>query len=132
MVFLAGGSVFFHFDFPEIVEEFWETIYKVVTHTNGMRFRDAQLQKRFERVMSTVHDCPPDQLPVCALLDACQWFHFIDGDESPRSSEAIELLLSPELRPALREWYRRLGDQMNPFAIEFRDQLSEIAGERFW
>jgi hypothetical protein len=96
-----------------------------------MQFRDVQLQKRFEWVISTVRGCPPDQLPVCALLDACLWFRFIDGDQSPRSVEAIELLLSPELRPALRNWYRRLGEQMNPFAIEFRDQLGEIAGETF-
>lgn len=97
-----------------------------------MTFRDPQLQKRFERVISTVQDCPPDQLPICALLDACQWFRLTDGHESPRASEAIELLLSPELRPALRNWYRRFGDEMNPYAIEFRDQLGELAGELFW
>ena len=96
-----------------------------------MTFRDAELQKRFERVISTAQHCPPDQLPVCALLDACQWFRLIDGDRSPRSTEAIELLLSPELRPALRDWYRRFGHEMNPFAIEFRDLLSALAGERF-
>ena len=98
----------------------------------SMTFRDGQLQKRFDRVVSTVQDCPPDQLAVCALLDACQWFRLIEGDESPRASEAIEHLLSPELRPALRIWYRRLGYQMNPYAIEFRDQLSDMAGEVFW
>ena len=96
-----------------------------------MTFRDTELRKRFERVISSVQDCPPDQLPVCALLDACHWFRLIDGDRSPRSCEAIELLLSPELRPALRNWYRRLGDDMNPFAIEFRDLLSALAGEDF-
>jgi hypothetical protein len=96
-----------------------------------MTFRDPQLQKRFERVVSTFHDCPQNQLPVCALLDAFQWFCLVDGDQSPRVGEAIELLLSPEMRPALRDWYRRLGDEINPFAIEFRDQLGAIAGEKF-
>lgn len=96
-----------------------------------MTIRDAQLQKRFERVISTVQGCPSNQLPVYGLLDAWHWFHLLEGEESSRSSEAIELLLSPELRPALRDWYHRWGDQMNPFAIEFRDHLSEIAGERF-
>jgi len=96
-----------------------------------MRFRDAQLEKHFERVVTKVHGCPTEQLPVCGLLDAWHWFCLIEGEGSPRAGEAIELLLSPELRPALRSWYRRFGDQMNPFAIEFRDQLSEIAGERF-
>lgn len=96
-----------------------------------MTFRDAQLQKHFERVVSKVQGCPPDQLPVCGLLDAWHWFRLIEGEESARSSEAIELLLSPELRPALRDWYRRFGEKLNPFAIEFRDQLSAIAGEKF-
>jgi hypothetical protein len=110
-------------------------IWRLITaakYQNGiMTFRDAQLQKRFERVISIAQSCPPDQLPIHALLDAWNWFRLIDGVESPRSSEAIELLLSPELRPALRDWYHRWGDQMNPFAIEFRDHLSEIAGEKF-
>lgn len=96
-----------------------------------MTFRDAELQKRFEQVISTAQNCPTDQLPVHALLDAWHWFSLLDGEESPRSNEAIELLLSPELRPALRNWYRRCGDDMNPFAIEFRDQLGELAGEQF-
>jgi hypothetical protein len=104
----------------------------MVQHQNGiMTFRDAQLQKRYERVISSVQGYPPDQLPIWALFDAWNWFRLIEGAESPRAGEALELLLSPELRPALREWYRRTGEQMNPFAIEFRDQLSEIAGERF-
>jgi hypothetical protein len=96
-----------------------------------MTFRDAQLQKRFERAISSVRGYPPDQLPIWGLLDAWHWFRLIEGVESPRASEAIEILLSPELRPALRDWYRRVGEQMNPFALEFRKQLSAIAGEEF-
>ena len=96
-----------------------------------MTFRDTQLQKHFERVVSVVQGCPPDQLPICALLDAWQLFSRMDGEKSPRASEAIEHLLSPELRPALRSWYRRCGDKMNPTATEYRDRLSEMAGERF-
>lgn len=117
--------------------EFWEPyiiwyLITAVKYQNGnMTFRDAELQKRFERVLSTAQSCPPEQLPVCALLDAWHWFRLLDGEDSPRSSEAIELLLAPELRPALRDWYRRLGDEMNPYAIEFRDQLGELAGELF-
>jgi hypothetical protein len=108
-----------------------QRLIKAVKNQNGtLTFRDAQLQKRCERVISTARDCPPDQLPIHALLDACNWFRLIEGEESPRSAEAIELLLSPELRPALRDWYRRMGDDLNPFADEFREQLSELAGER--
>jgi hypothetical protein len=95
-----------------------------------MTFRDVQLQKRFERAIASVQGYPPDQLPVWALMDSWYWFRLIEGEESPRAGEAIGHLLSPELRPALRDWYRRLGEQMNPFAMEFRDHLSELVGER--
>jgi len=96
----------------------------------AVTFRDPQLQKHYERAVSVVQGCPPAQLPICALLDAWHWFHLIEGDESPRTREAIEQLLSPELRPALRSWYQRYGEDMNPAAIEFRERLGELAGER--
>ena len=96
-----------------------------------MTFRDPQLQKHYEKAVSLVQGCPPDQLPVCALLDAWHWFHLIEGDDSPRAGEAVELLLSSELRPALRSWYRRCGEDMNPAALDFRNRLGDLAGERF-
>jgi len=96
-----------------------------------MTFRDTQLQKHFERVVSIMQGCPPDQLPICALLDAWHWFHLIEGDDSPRATEAIEHLLSPELRQGLRSWYRGHAENMNPAAVEFRDRLGMIAGETF-
>jgi hypothetical protein len=96
-----------------------------------MTFRDPQLQKRFERGVSLVQGCPADQIPVCALFEARQFFQLAEGDESPRANEAIEHLLAPELRPALRSWYQRFGENMNPAAIEFRERLSQIAGEKF-
>ena len=95
-----------------------------------MTLRDPQLQQHVERAASVVQGCPPDQFPVCALLDAWHWFQLIEGDESPRATEAIEHLLSAELRPALRQWYHLLGDDMNSGASQFRERLSELAGER--
>jgi hypothetical protein len=96
-----------------------------------MTFRDAQLQKHYERAVSVVQGCPPDQIPICALLDAWHWFYLTDGNASPQASEAIEHLLSSKLRPALRNWYHRHGAGMNPAATEFRDRLSDLAGEKF-
>jgi hypothetical protein len=63
--------------------------------------------------------------------DAWHWFRLTEGENSPRAAEAIEHLLSPELRPALRQWHRRLGDGMNENALSFRDRRSELVGERF-
>lgn len=96
-----------------------------------MTIRDAQLQQHCERAASVVKGCPAEQLPVLALLDAWYWFQLIEGKESCRVAEAIEHLLSPELRPALRQWYQRWGTEMNDNANQFRDRLSELAGERF-
>jgi hypothetical protein len=64
-------------------------------------------------------------------MDAWHWFRLTEGENSPRAAEAIEHLLSPELRPALRQWYKRWGDEMNENALNFRNHLSELAGEKF-
>lgn len=96
-----------------------------------MTFRDQILQQHVERASSCIADVPDDQLPVCGLLDAGHWFRGIEGEDSPRAAEAIEHLLSDELRPALRRWYQRHCDDMNTNAIGFRDKLSKLAGERF-
>jgi hypothetical protein len=96
-----------------------------------MTFRDPKLQQHCERAAAVVSGCPPEQLPVLGLLDACYWFRVTEGEDSPRAAEAIEHLLSSEFRPALRQWYQRHGADMNESAIHFRERLSELAGERF-
>jgi hypothetical protein len=96
-----------------------------------MTFRDPKLQEHCERAVAIVAGCPSQQRPVLALLDACDYFRRIEGENSPRFAEALEHLLSAELRPALREWYQRFGNNMNPTALRFRDQLGKLAGERF-
>ena len=52
-----------------------------------------------------------------------------EGEDSLRAAEALEHLLSPELRPRLRQWYRRWGCNMDSDALSFRDRLSKLAGE---
>jgi len=96
-----------------------------------VNFRDLQLKQHVERAASVMTGCPVEQLPVLGLLDAWHWFRLTEGEESPRAAEAIEHLLSPELRPALREWYQRWGTDMNENATSFRDRLSKLAGEKF-
>jgi hypothetical protein len=96
-----------------------------------MIFRDPKLQAHCERAVALVADCPADQRPVLGLLDAVFWFRLVEGEDSPRVAEAMEHLLSPELRPALHQWYERCGSGMNEAAIGFRDRLSKLAGEKF-
>ena len=96
-----------------------------------MIFADTKLQQHVERAASLMTSLPDEQRPVCGLLDAWHWFCLVEGEQSPRVAEALRLLLSPELRPALRQWYQRCGENMNPNALEFRARLSTLAGERF-
>ena len=96
-----------------------------------MKFADPLLQRYVDRASAAVTGLPADQLPIFGLLDACQYFSRTDGEDSPRVREALAHLLSPELRPALRSWYQRCGDDMNLAAIKFREYLAKVAGERF-
>jgi len=73
-----------------------------------------------------------EERPVFALMDAHGWFGLIDGDQTAELEEIIRHLLSPELRPALRSWYRRHRTaETNTAFNEFRERLSELAGEKF-
>jgi len=96
-----------------------------------MTFTDAKLQQHAERVAACATDLRDEQRLVCGLLDAYQYFQLTEGERSPRVAEAVQKLLSVELRPALRSWYRNSAENMNANAIAFRDRLSELAGERF-
>jgi hypothetical protein len=96
-----------------------------------MTFTDAKLQQHVERVAASATGLPSEQRLVCGLLDAYQFFQLTEGEQSLRVGEAVQKLLSVQLRPALRNWYRSFGDDMNANAIAFRDRLSELAGERF-
>jgi hypothetical protein len=69
-----------------------------------MKFRDQQLQQHYDQKIACVSNCPAEQLPVLALLDAWHWFQLIEGEDSPKVIEVLEKLLSLELRPTLRAW----------------------------
>jgi hypothetical protein len=98
-----------------------------------MTFQHSDLQQFYERVMALkVGGLTNEERPVFALMDAYGWFRLIDGDQTAKIQEIISHLLSPELRPALRSWYRRHGTaDANTVAKEFCNRLSELAGERF-
>jgi hypothetical protein len=95
-----------------------------------MNFTDTQLQACFERNFAEGGGVSDELRRVGALIATHDWFQMIEGSHSSRVHETIDHLLSPGLRPGLRGWYRRPGTEMNSTAIEFRDQLSQLAGER--
>jgi len=95
-----------------------------------MEFKDPQFEEVYRRNSRAVGGLTDDQRQVYGLFATWGWFKFMEGAESPRVREAVNLLVSQELRPALRKWYRS-DASMNPFAAELREQLCGLAGERF-
>ena len=96
-----------------------------------MTFQDSQLQQCYEVHLGKVGNSLGDLGPVYALIATYNWFAMLEGVHSARVHETIDCLVSTEMRPALRHWYGRSGLEMDSIAIEFRNLLSRLAGERF-
>jgi hypothetical protein len=89
-----------------------------------------QLQKCYDTHLAKGGNALGDLGPFHALIAMYDWFVMLEGTHSARVHETIEHLLSTAMRPALRHWYGRSGLEMDPVAIEFKNQLSRLAGER--
>ena len=98
-----------------------------------MTFQHRDLRQFYKRVMALkVEGLTDEERPVFALMDAYDWFRRIDGDQAAKIQEIISHLLSAELRPALRSWYRRHKRGSCNYAVnELRDRLSKLAEESF-
>lgn len=94
-----------------------------------VKFTDSQLQQHFERVLPLTLDLPEELRAISALMDAYSRFRVTDGEQGVRVREVLQKLTAPELRPALRGWYRYHTGEMNPTAAEFRHTLSQLVGE---
>jgi hypothetical protein len=95
-----------------------------------VNFTDPQLQKCYDRNFAEATDRSGELRQIRALIDAHDMFRLMEGPHSLRVHEAIEHLLLPALRPELRNWYRRADAETNSAATEFRDHLSQLAGEK--
>ena len=95
-----------------------------------MNFKDIQLQKCYDSSFGEASDASEDLRQVRALIATHQVFLMFEGPHSSRVHETIEHLLLPSLRPGLRRWYQRADAETNPAAVEFRDHLSQLAGEK--
>ena len=95
-----------------------------------MDFTDTQLQSCFELYLTEARGLSDELREVSALLATHDWFRMLEGSHSSRVQETIERLLSPALRSGLHRWYRHPAAKLGAAAIEFRDQLSRVAGER--
>lgn len=96
-----------------------------------MNIEDPALRKHVESAARIIGNCPDHLRPIVGLFDALDFFNLREGEQSPRVQEAIRHLLSIELRPALRDWFRMGGNDINPGALEWRNKMSKLAGEDF-
>ena len=90
-----------------------------------------RLSKLIKKNFQCLQDSDEQQRQIGSLMATFGWFRRAEGEQSLRTQETKELLLSKEMRPALRHWYQHFGNKMNPAAMEFREHLSELAGEKF-
>ena len=113
-------------------ESLWDSSLDIFPSHQGrvVNFTDPQLQKCYDRNFAEAAESSGELRQVAALIAAHDVFRLMEGPHSPRVHEAIEHILLPTLRPVLRRWYQRADAEMNPAAIEFRDHLSQLAGER--
>ena len=95
-----------------------------------MNFKDTQLQQCYDRNLVEAGDVSEDFRRIHALIATHDFYQMLEGAHSTSVHETIEHLLSTGLRPGLRRWYQRSGAGTDSAAIEFREQLSRLAGER--
>ncbi len=95
-----------------------------------MNFKDTQLQQCYDRNLVGAGDVSGDLCQVRALIATHDLFQMLEGAHSTRVHETVEHLLAARLRPELRRWYQRSGAETDSATVEFREQLSQLAGER--
>jgi len=95
-----------------------------------VRFNDTELQRCYESNLAGAGPAPGELTQISALLAVRTTFAALEGIRSARVHEAVEVLLSSELRPGLRRWYRLTHDSLDEFELELRNHLSNLAGER--
>ena len=93
-------------------------------------FKDTQLQQCYDRNFLDAGEASGGLRQVRALIATHDLFQMLEGSHSTRVHETIEHLLATRLRPGLRQWYQRSGAETDSATVEFREQLSRLAGER--
>lgn len=107
----------------------WASLVIAIHFRRDMNFTDPQLQKCYEASMSELSSCPAALRPISALIAAHDTFRMLEGPHSARVHEAIQHLLLPRSRAALRLWYQQPGAADAPNTAQLRRDLSQLAGE---
>jgi hypothetical protein len=64
-----------------------------------VKFYDLQLKRHYEKVISLMTGLPEELRPICALLDAWQWYKVAEGEHRPLAvwPFVVALLVMPFL-----------------------------------
>ena len=94
-----------------------------------MNFEDPHVRECYQRYLleMAATDAAPE---VSALIATHDFFQRMEGPHSMKVHQTMDLLLSLELRPRLREWHRRSNANLNAAELAFRSQLNALAGEQ--
>lgn len=92
-------------------------------------FNDPLLRKCYDRSFREMVDCPGEQRQIRALIATYEVMRMFEGGRSARVHEIIALMLAPELRPALRKWFRAEARSSDLDLVELRKHLVELTGE---
>jgi hypothetical protein len=105
----------------------WASVVIAAHFKRVMNFTDPELRKCYEAGVAEASSCPTELRSISALIAAHDTFEMLEGPHSARVHEAIQHLLLPRSRGALRLWYKRAGASDKP--SELRMHLSQLAGE---
>ena len=88
-----------------------------------------KIKRLVETVVSQCTWLPKSQRTITALMDAYISHYLQDGPDAEPTKEALRLVTSAEMRPALKEYYRRLGPKRGEEMQKIYCRLSAAAGE---
>jgi hypothetical protein len=94
-----------------------------------MEIRHPRINRLVETVSRQFTWLPESQRTIVALMDAYISHYLQDGPDAEPTQEALRLVTSPEMSPALKEYYHRLGPNRGEEMERVYRRLSAAAGE---
>ena len=94
-----------------------------------MDIRHPRIKRLVETVSTQFTWLPESQRTITALMDAYISHYVQDGPDAEPTQEALRLVSSVEMRPALKEYYQRLGPNRGAEMEQVYRRLSAAVGE---
>jgi hypothetical protein len=101
-----------------------------------VKFQDPDVQKAFEKMFEEAkgskmlnRGLSDEHLQVLVLMSMYFWFRTMGDGESTKTQEIVEHLVTVDLRPALRGYYRRYSWCETASFTGLCDRLGHLAEE---